>query len=58
MEDAEFIHEMILIMNDNQYRGGNESNKRTVIRLDNLMDNLTTQTHSKTTNNRKGKVKK
>lgn len=28
MEDEQVIHEIIMIMNDNQYRGGKDSNKK------------------------------
>lgn len=38
MENNQIIHEFFTIMGKNQYRGGTESNKRTVLQLDELMD--------------------
>ena len=34
-DNSEIIHEFIFIMNANQYRGGVDSNKKTIIRLKN-----------------------
>ena len=38
--DNQIVHEFIMIMNHNQYRGGTESNKRTVLQLNELIDSL------------------
>lgn len=44
MDDDEIINRMILILNDNQYSGGKDTNKTTVIRMEDLLHN-TTQFH-------------
>ena len=37
MEDSQMIHEIIMIMNNNQYSGGVDSNKSTVIQMGDLL---------------------
>lgn len=38
MESSEIVHHVIFIMKDNQYHGGKDSNKTTVIRIGELLE--------------------
>lgn len=38
LRDAEFIHNVIMTMNKNQYNGGKDSNKSTVMQLKRLLE--------------------
>ncbi len=38
MESSQIVHEVIMIMKDNQYQSGMDSNKTTVIRIEEFLE--------------------